>query len=330
MRMSSGRADEHVWAIVLAGGDGQRMQSLVSRWLDHPRPKQYCTFVGSRSMFQHTLDRAARITSPERVVTVVARHHRQEVAAQIEGRSLGPVIYQPVDRDTVAGVFLPLTYVRVHDPDATVVLFPSDHFVHPEQRFLSAVQRAIQMAQWLPDRLVLLGAEPDRLELEYGWMLLNDPICYLAGEPVRGVRRFIEKPTPAEADEALRDGALWSTLVCAVRAELLWMLGWRCFPDLMLRFERFSQAVGRAEESHALEEIYETMPSFDFSADFLQRVTESSAVIRLRDVLWSDWGNPLRVTEVLRRVGRQPAFPLTCLDRPLAPLSSSTQQCASA
>lgn len=108
------------------------------------------------------------------------------------------------------------------------------------------------------------------------------------------------------------------------------MLGWRCFPNLMLRFERFSQAVGRAEEAQALEEIYEAMPSLNFSADLLQRVPESVAVIRLRDVLWSDWGNPLRVAETLRRVGRQPAFPLACLDRPFVPLPAPNEQCASA
>ena len=49
----------NVWSIVLAGGDGERTKEFIRRWLGYEKPKQYCTFVGSRSMFQHTLDRAA-------------------------------------------------------------------------------------------------------------------------------------------------------------------------------------------------------------------------------------------------------------------------------
>jgi hypothetical protein len=47
-----------VWSIVLAGGEGERIKPLVQRWLGRHRPKQYCSFVGTRSMFQPTLDRA--------------------------------------------------------------------------------------------------------------------------------------------------------------------------------------------------------------------------------------------------------------------------------
>ncbi|MDC8446861.1 MAG: hypothetical protein LV473_00735 [Nitrospira sp.] len=57
-----------VWSIVLAGGEGERMKPLVQRWLGRHRPKQYCTFVGTRSMFQHTVDRAADVTGLRKTV----------------------------------------------------------------------------------------------------------------------------------------------------------------------------------------------------------------------------------------------------------------------
>jgi mannose-1-phosphate guanylyltransferase len=53
--------------MVLAGGDGVRTKEFIRRWLGYEKPKQYCTFVGSRSMFQHTLDRAARLLQPKNV-----------------------------------------------------------------------------------------------------------------------------------------------------------------------------------------------------------------------------------------------------------------------
>ena len=97
-----------LWSIVLAGGEGTRIGSFVQRWLGKQRPKQFCTFVGTRSLLQHTLDRAARLAPVEQSVLVVAQTHRQEAMTQLDGRGVGTVLFQPTNRDTAAGVFLPL------------------------------------------------------------------------------------------------------------------------------------------------------------------------------------------------------------------------------
>lgn len=140
----------NVWSIVLAGGEGERVKPLVLRWLGRHRPKQYCAFVGNRSMFQHTVDRATRLTPPERTVIVAAQHHQSEVESQWRGRPIGKLLWQPANRDTAAGVFLPLAYVRARDPEAIVVIHPSDHFIYPEHRFLETVRQAIVSAEAMP------------------------------------------------------------------------------------------------------------------------------------------------------------------------------------
>lgn len=310
---------DQLWSIILAGGEGTRLRALVHRWLGRPTPKQYCAFVGTRSMLQHTLDRASRLTPPERMVTVVAHGHRRDALAQLDGRGGSTILFQPANRDTAAGVFLPLTYIRARAPQATVVLYPSDHFVYPEDRFLHAVQRAVQIAESRPDRVVMLGVAPDRLELDYGWIQTGHSIADLPGEPVQTVRSFLEKPDAAQADAALRAGALWNTLVFAANVDLLWTLGRQCLPEMMPLFERLSQAIGGPEEGRALEAIYQVMPAKNFSSNLLQRVPEKLAVVELTGVIWSDWGQPARIAEALRRIDRRPAFPLTCLDHPFVP-----------
>ena len=60
MKLAEGRGN--LWSIVLAGGDGLRTKDFIRRWCGHEKPKQYCAFAGARSMFQHTLDRAVRLT----------------------------------------------------------------------------------------------------------------------------------------------------------------------------------------------------------------------------------------------------------------------------
>jgi len=318
--MSPHSTSGHLWSIILAGGEGTRVSTLVHRWLGRPKPKQYCAFVGTRSMFQHTLDRASRLTPPDRMVTVVAHSHRHEALAQLDGRGGNTILFQPANRDTAAGVFLPLTYIRARAPQATVVLYPSDHFVYPEDRFLETVRGAVRIAESHPDRVVMLGVAPDRLELDYGWIQPGQSLADPPDEPVRAVRSFLEKPDASQADAALRAGAVWNTLVFAANVDLLWTLGWQCVPDMMPLFKRLSQTIGGPEEGHALKAIYRDMPAKNFSSDLLQRVPEKLAVIELTGVLWSDWGKPERIAETLRRIDRRPAFPLTCLDRPFVPL----------
>ncbi|MGZ8423320.1 MAG: sugar phosphate nucleotidyltransferase [Nitrospira sp.] len=311
---------DRLWSIVLANGNGDRVDSFVHRWLGRPQPKQYCAFVGTRSMFQHTVDRAAKVTSPTRTVTVVARAHRQEALTQLGTRQMGTLLFEPANRNTAAGIFLPLTYIRARDPGATVVVFPSDHFVHPEDHYLETVRHAVRTAERLTDRLVLLGVSPDRLELDYGWIERGLPLPGSSNRKVESVRSFLDKPSITQADAAHHAGALWNTLVYVAKIDLLWSLGRQCFPDMMPLFESLSEAIGTPEEGHLLEAIYRAMPARNFSSDLLQRVPENLAVVEVAGVLWNDWGKPERITETLRRIDRSPAFPLTCLDRPFAPI----------
>lgn len=118
-----------VWSIILAGGEGTRLTPMVKKWLGQALPKQYCAFVGTRSMFQHTLDRAQQVSFPDHTVTVIARSHGEYALPQFGHRASGIVLIQPENRDTAAGIFLPLTYIRTRSPHAIVSIYPSDHFI---------------------------------------------------------------------------------------------------------------------------------------------------------------------------------------------------------
>jgi mannose-1-phosphate guanylyltransferase len=320
------RMPARTWSIVLAGGDGGRIRGFIRRWLGRPKPKQYCAFVGGRSLFQHTLDRAAGLCDADHIVTLVAREHRREAWSALEGRVGGTVLLQPKRRQSAAEAFLSLTYVKARDPLATVVIYPSDHFVYPEHRFLESVKRAAWTAEWLPDRAIMLGVSPDRLELDYGWITPGEKLDGSAQYQIRAVGCYMEQPTVAQADAALAEGALWNTGVLAAKVETLWQLGWQCFPDLMARFERLEATIGTPQEVRILDDIYQDMPAYNLFTELLQRVPDRAAVIEMGGVLWSDWGRPQRIANSLRRIGRQPAFPLECLRRPFVPIAQTLYQ----
>lgn len=301
------------WSIVLAGGEGERIRPFVQSWLGRHKPKQYCTFVGTRSMFQHTLHRAAKLTTPDRIVTVVAHGHGNEPWTQFDGIQGGQILRQPLNQNTAAGIFLPLAYIRAREPEATVVLFPSDHFVYPEDRFLKVVQFAVQAAEQPPWRLILLGVQPDHPELEYGWIQPGATLNHSPFGHVRAVQEFLEKPDFVQASQAMGAGALWNTLILAAKLQKLWELGWYCFPEMMPLFERLCEAIGSPAEGEVLDAIYRVMPARNFSSGLLQRVPEHIGMIQMTGVLWSDWGKPERIVETLRKIDKQPAFPLGLL-----------------
>jgi mannose-1-phosphate guanylyltransferase len=296
------------WSVILAGGEGERTRSFIEKWLGYHKPKQYCAFVGRRSLFQHTVDRADRMTPPQRRAVVVAENHREEVFAQLRGRMPGTVILQPRNRGTAPGVFLALTYVKARDPDAIVTIFPSDHFVHPEDQFARAVAEARELARKMEERLVLLGVRPEGPETQYGWIETGLDRESVGGFPAGEVRGFVEKPSLDEARSALGRGALWNTLIVTGKLKAFWKLGFTLLPEMMGLFEELGRAVGSPEEEAHLKGIYRSMPVRDFSSDLLQRCPEALTVVELSGVAWSDWGCPRRIRDTLRAIGKEPAF----------------------
>jgi mannose-1-phosphate guanylyltransferase len=293
------------WSIVLAGGQGVRTRAFIDRWLGSQLPKQYCTFVGRRSLLQHTVDRADRISPATKRLTIVARDRHEVAVAQLAGRG-GHLLFQPGNRGTAAGVFLPLSRIRAVDPAATVVIYPADHFVWPEQQFEHAIRQAIEAGHAAPDHPILFGVVPDSAEGDYGWIVRmpGSADC----ETTRPIQRFREKPATSEAATLLRAGGLWNTLVMVARVETLWEMGRQHLSDLVDRFDTWRPLIGTRHEAEALDTLYGDMPVQDFSRDLLERTATQWRAFELRDVLWSDWGRPERIIQTLLTIGRVPAF----------------------
>lgn len=297
-----------VWTVVLAGGEGERLRPFTVRWFGEHRPKQYCAFVGTRSMLQHAVDRAKELSGTERMLIVAAEHHHTHLEGSLDPSFFGRIVLQPRNRDTAPGIFLPLAHIMATQPSATVIILPSDHFVLPEHSFVAAVRQATMVATHVPEKVVLLGARPDTEETEYGWIEPGEPVGRLGGSLVCRVLGFCEKPDETSVRQLLKAGGLWSTMVIAARCQTLWDLGWRCLPSMMPHFERLASHIGTDREHNILSSIYAALPHANFSSEVLQRVPDSLLVMELRDVTWSDWGNERRIVETLNRFGRSPSF----------------------
>jgi mannose-1-phosphate guanylyltransferase len=300
---------KHLWSVVLAGGNGDRISDLTYQWMGRKIPKQYCSFVGRQSMLQHTIRRAEMLGSPKRVRTLIARDHQKHALPQLADRWDEGVIMQPSNRDTLPGIILPLTHIYARDARATVAIYPSDHFIHPQENFARIMQHAVQAVEEMPHLMVLVGAPAQSLELDYGWICPGQEIWTLEGSSIRKVRQFLEKPSHAHAAAARACGGLWNTLIIVVKAQTLWQLGYIYAPEILKYFEQLYEVIGTSREEAVLESIYEMMPARNFSTDLLTPAANQIGVLPMREVLWSDWGRKERIIETLRLIGKQPNFP---------------------
>ncbi len=316
MSVSNGAlsTSNNLWSIILSGGDGERMKPCIEQWLGRHLPKQYCTFVGTRSMLQHTLDRADRLTREHQKVTVMAHSHKSMLGRKGHPNTKGRFIFQPENRGTAAGVFFPLTYIRSINKDATVIVYPADHFIFPEGLFLNHVSAAVRATEHWSDRIFLFGATPTRMDADYGWIEKRNRMGWTSGIELHSVTAFEEKPTSRLRWSNLAGGYLWNTMIVVAKVETLWLAGWQCFPAIMERFSTLSEAIDTPREGAILEAIYEDMPDQNFSSDFLEQAVEQLAVMELQNVLWCDWGRPERIQETLHLIGRKPPFSVTSPD----------------
>lgn len=283
----------HRWVIVLAAGDGTRLQSLTARPVGGPIPKQFCSVGGTRSMLQHTLSRARLLVPPEKIVVVVAAQHRQWWQRELLDIPPGNVVVQPQNRGTGPGILLPLVLVQARDPEAEILLMPSDHYVDREDILCRAEEEAFLEATGPGRRIVLLGMTPQEADSGYGWILPTD------SPPSRScltkVKGFVEKPPMREARDLMARGALINAFLLVGRCQSLLYL-YREHPALVAAFRSLvSGPGGRSFESRALEKLYQKLTTLDFSESLLQSLPENLWVLPVPSCGWTDLGTPERV-----------------------------------
>jgi mannose-1-phosphate guanylyltransferase len=278
----------NVWGIVLAAGDGRRMESVTRDASGRVVPKQYFRLGDGPSLLARTFERALPIVPRERLVTIVARQHRDWWESELADFPPANIIIQPENRGTAVGILLPLTHVLHQDPDAVVVVFPSDHHVADESVMRKAVLEGIEEVHEHPDEMLLLGITPDYEDAEYGWVTPRP----VEGDPVSLVETFVEKPA---ADVALRlrdTGALWNSFMFVAHGSTM-------LDIIRKRMHDTVEAVKHAIDSHeALGALYAGLETHDFSREILQTFPARLRLLTVPPCGWTDLGTPARFARI--------------------------------
>jgi len=268
--------------VVLSGGSGTRLWPLSRQAF----PKQFLPLTGERSLLQETLARTAGVAGFARAMVVCSDEHRFLVAEQC--RQLGglpEIVLEPQGRNTAPAIAAAAILLSGQDPEALLLVQPSDHRILDAGGFRAAVGRAAAAAR--RGRLVTFGIRPDKPETGYGYIRAGAA----ADDGVFAVDGFTEKPDGETAARYCTSGSHhWNSGIFLLSAATLLAELERLEPELLVACRRAVAAGGRDGDFFRLEDTAFAQCR-SVSVDYaLMEKTRLASVVPV-DIGWSDVGS---------------------------------------
>jgi mannose-1-phosphate guanylyltransferase len=288
--------------LLLAGGDGTRLQDLTSEITGAPIPKQYCRLLHGASLLETAISRAHLLFPLERITVVINENHIDLAKDQVRILPASNIFVQPLNRDTGPGMVFALLTLECAYGDATVAVFPTDHYVDKNWAFIGHVMRAVNAISHMPDKIALLGIAPDSPETGYGYILPANPLKIFGD--VYHVNSFTEKPNSNGAREIIDRGGLWNTMVMVFRLSRMLDLVQEVAPRAVDGLFDLRTSPERAAG------LYQTMQPWNFSTQVLARIPQHLIVLKVANVCWSDWGTRESIERTYRTLNLVPSWNL--------------------
>jgi mannose-1-phosphate guanylyltransferase len=278
--------------VILAGGSGTRFWPRSRR----ARAKQVLALQGESTMIQQTVDRLAPLAADENCWVITNHWLRDVIVAQLPGVLPEHVIAEPAARNTAAACALAAFLLEKTEPDTVIGVFPSDHVVGKDERFVEVLAAGIKLAA-AGENIVVLGIPPTRPETGYGYIEQGAVLEMLDGIKVRRVKRFREKPDKHTAERFIAAGNfawnggifLWSarTLANAIREHV---------PDMAPLLEAIAAAHGTDDFERVFAEVYPECENISVDYAVLERRSakgemRSGIYCIPADFEWNDLGS---------------------------------------
>lgn len=273
-----------VHAIILAGGSGTRFWPASRRTL----PKQFLSVrPGSdESLIAATVRRIAPLAPASRVVIATGTHLLEETKRALPALPPQALLGEPVARNTAACIGWATSVVLRKDPEALIMVLPSDHYIADEPAFVATLERALASAA--DGAITTIGITPTRPETGYGYIELGDTL----GQGLHRVQRFVEKPKLDTAREYLASGRfLWNSGMFFFKGSVMLNAIEQHLPELHRGLERITRASaqGSSAEAEETRAVFEGLPSVSIDVGVLEKAERLNVVTG--SFGWNDVGS---------------------------------------
>jgi mannose-1-phosphate guanylyltransferase len=272
------------YCVIMAGGIGSRFWPMSTV----QRPKQFLDVLGiGKSLLRMTFERLLHIAPAENIYIVTNANYASLVKEQLPELKDSQILTEPERKNTAPCITYAAAKIHSINPNATLVVAPSDHLILKEDKFTEIVNTAIATAN-KEDRLVTLGIKPTRPDTGYGYIEFVEDGDILPGQ-VKDVKHFTEKPNRELAEIFLRSGNYyWNSGIFIWRAKTILNALEKFKPELFHLFTDESQKYNTSEEQAYVNASFAACE--DISIDFAVMENAKNVDVVLSNFDWSDLG----------------------------------------
>ncbi len=273
--------DKHRYCVIMCGGIGSRFWPYSRS----SRPKQFIDFLGTgRSLLQMSYDRILPIVSKENVLIVTNEIYAPLVREQLPELSEDQILLEPARRNTAPCIAWAAYHIAAKDPQASIMVAPSDHLITREALFEKAIIDGFEFVE-KNNALLTLGIKPTRPETGYGYIQV--------GQPVEGgffkVKTFTEKPKLELAEVFVESGEFfWNSGIFLWKAHNIIEELKQHAPDVADVFESGKGAYGTPAEREFINRAFPGCVGI--SIDFAVMEKSRNVFVECVSFGWSDLG----------------------------------------
>lgn len=269
----------------MAGGVGARFWPMSRK--DHP--KQFIDILGTgETLIQATFKRFLKVCPPENIYIVTNDSYKELVLKQLPAINESQVLCEPSRRNTAPCIAYANYTILQRNPDANVVVAPSDHIILKEEIFTEVITAALE-ATSKNDWLLTLGIQPNRPDTGYGYIQFQDSVPYPDDPRIKKVKTFTEKPQLEMAKQFLASGDfLWNSGIFIWRLKTIMQSFAQHLPDVDNLFRGGIGKYNTPDEPAFIENTYSMCKSISIDYGVMEKA--DNVYVLSSDFGWSDLG----------------------------------------
>jgi len=265
--------NNHYYGVIMAGGVGSRFWP-ISR---EAKPKQFLDVTGqSESFLRQAYNRLLGVIPQENIIVVSLTRYRDLVMESIPELPEQNLLLEPYNRNTAPCLAYAMYSLLKRDPEAVMLICPSDHIITNIALFKETITKAFEYAE-THDSLITLGVVPDRADTNFGYIqAVGGKDAWKEQQPVR-VKTFTEKPDPELAEVFLKTGEfLWNSGIFVWKTTVIREEMEKYAPQVTKLFKGWEKYLSTPKETEFLEKVYTDM----------ERISIDYAVMEKTDRDW--------------------------------------------
>ncbi len=276
---------ENTCALIMAGGGGTRFWPKSQQYF----PKQFLSLLGKESMLQMTASRLLKLVPTEKLFIVTTLDQKRLITRQLPWMQSGNIVTEPAAKNTAPCIGLSAIHIQHQNPDAIMVVSPSDHLIINSERFIEILKNGVRLVRENPHVLVTIGIEPTYPATGYGYIQKGKA---LAGKQNTAyhVRTFAEKPDKDIAKSFFDSKEfLWNSGIFIWHVNTILDYFQELLPDIYSNLLLVKEAMGSRHLNETTNTAYDQIYNQSIDYGILEKC--SQVIVLDGDFGWSDLGS---------------------------------------